>query len=100
MTFYESFAVVFVVYRNKCFTNNISVIISTKKLIITDTSLGFSKKSGRVLQVGPEILAFGGHCSPKFQPILDYFVQNFKLKYKDTVVLKLHQIKSKQKTFF
>ena len=53
--------------------------------------------------VGPKILAFGSHCSANFQPILDCFIPNFKLKYEDsenikadrvsTVVFNLHQIK-------
>ena len=63
----------------------------------------FSKKSGSLSSAGPEILAFVGHCSENFQPILDYFIQNFKLKCEDsenikadgvnTVVFSLHQIK-------
>ena len=56
----------------------------------------------------PEILAFGNHCSVIFQPILNCFVPNFKLKYEDSediktdsvnrVVLNLHQIK--RRAFF
>ena len=52
---------------------------------------------------GPKILPFGSHCSENFQPILDCFIPNFKLKYEDsenikadrvsTVVFNLHQIK-------
>ena len=52
---------------------------------------------------GPKILALGSHCSAKFQPILDCFIPNFKLKYQDAenvkanrlslVVFNLHQIK-------
>ena len=64
----------------------------------------FSKKSGRPSSVGPEILAFVSHCSANFQPILDYFTPNFKLKYEDSesikadcvddkIVFNLHQIK-------
>ena len=63
----------------------------------------FSKKSGRRSSVGPEILAFVSHCSTKFQPILDCFIPNFKLKYEDleninvdrvdTIAFNLHQIK-------
>ena len=51
----------------------------------------------------PEILAFGSHCSAIFRPILDCFIPNFKLKYKDsenieaahvnTIISNLHQIK-------
>ena len=63
----------------------------------------FSKKSGRLSSAGPEILPFVSHCSANFQPILDCFIPNFKLRYEDsenvkagsvnTVVLNLHQIK-------
>ena len=52
---------------------------------------------------GPKILDFGSHCSANFQPILDCFIPNFKLKYEhsenikadpvSTVVCNLHQIK-------
>ena len=65
----------------------------------------FSKKSGRLLSVGSEILAFGSHSSAKFEPILDFFMPNFKLKYEDsenmktdrvnTVVFNLPQIKQR-----
>ena len=51
----------------------------------------------------PKILAFGSHCSTNFNPILDFFIPNFKLKYEDLqnikadsvnrVVFDLHQIK-------
>ena len=68
----------------------------------------FSKKSGSSVMRGPEILAFGSHCSAKFEQILDCFIPNFKLKYEDLenikthhvdiVVFKLHQIK--QRKFF
>ena len=57
---------------------------------------------------GPKILGFGSHCSVNFQPILDCFIPNFKLKYEDsenikadrisTVVSSLHQIK--RRAFF
>ena len=33
--------------------------------------------------MGPEILAFVSHCSANFQPILNWFIPNFKLKYED-----------------
>ena len=61
------------------------------------------KKSGRLSSTGPEILALGSHYLMNFQPILDCFIPNFRLKYEnletmkidrvDTVVFKLHQIK-------
>ena len=44
----------------------------------------FSKKIGSSVINGPEILAFGSHCSANFQLILDWFVSNFKLKYEDS----------------
>ena len=50
-----------------------------------------------------EKIAFVSHCSASFQPILDCFTPNFKLKYEDsenikadcvdTIVCNLHQIK-------
>ena len=62
----------------------------------------FSKKSDRRSSVGPENLAFVSHCSVNFQPILDCFTPNIKLKYEDpenikadrvnTIVFNLHQI--------
>ena len=66
------------------------------------------KKSGRQSLVIPEILVFVSHCLANFQPILDCFIPNVKLKYEDsknikadrvnTVVFNLHQIK--RWTFF
>ena len=63
----------------------------------------FSKKSGCQSSACPEILAFVGHCSANFQPTLDYFIQNSKLKYEDleninvkrvnTIAFKLREIK-------
>ena len=44
----------------------------------------FSKKSGRLSSEGPDVLAFGSHCSAKFQPILNCFIPKFKLKYEDS----------------
>ena len=41
----------------------------------------FSEKSGPLSSAGPENLAFGRHCTVKFEPILDCFIPNFKLKY-------------------
>ena len=56
-----------------------------------------SKKSGWLSSEGPE------YCSANFQPILDCFIPNFKLKYEDsenvkadlvnTVIFDLHRIK-------
>ena len=70
----------------------------------------FSKKSGRLSSVGPEILALVSHCSANFQPIMDCFIPNFKLKYDDPdnikadsvnkVVFKLHQIMIKCRAVF
>ena len=63
----------------------------------------FLKKLGHLSLTGSEILNFGSHCSVNFQPILDCFIPNFKLKYDDlenirtdcvqTVLLNLLQIK-------
>ena len=63
----------------------------------------FSKTSGSLSPAGPEVLAFGIHCSAKFQPIFDCSVPDFKLKFEDleniktdcvdTVVFNLPQIK-------
>ena len=71
-------------------------------------SVHFSKNLVVRSSAGPNILAFGRHCSANFQPILDYFMPNFKLKYEDsenikadrlsTVVFNLHQIK--RRAFF
>ena len=54
------------------------------------------------------MLAFGSPCSMNFQPILDCFIPNFKLKYEDqenikadrvnTVVFELHL--TKRRSFF
>ena len=52
----------------------------------------FSKKLGRWSSVGPEILAFVIHCSVNFQPILDCFIPNFKLKYEDSENIKVDQV--------
>ena len=52
----------------------------------------FSKKSGRLSSAGPEILVFGSHCSAKFQPILDCFAPNLKLKYEDSENIKKIEI--------
>ena len=65
----------------------------------------FRKKSRHLSSVGPKILAFGSHCSAKFQSIFDCAIRNFKLKHEDseniktyrvnTVIFKLHQIKQR-----
>ena len=41
----------------------------------------FSKKPGRLSSTGREILALVSHCLANFQPTLDLFIPNFKLKY-------------------
>ena len=66
-------------------------------------------QSSPLSSAGPEILAFGSHCSAKFLPILECFTPNFKLKYEDSeniktdrlnaVVFNLHQNKQR-KSFF
>ena len=63
----------------------------------------FSKNLVVCSLTGPKILAFGSNFSAKFQPIMDCFMPNFKLKYEDsenikadrlsTIVFNLHQIK-------
>ena len=63
----------------------------------------FSKKSGCQSSPGPKILGYVNYCSAKFQPILDCFIPNSRLKYDEsdniktdrvnTVVFNLHQIK-------
>ena len=42
----------------------------------------FFEKIG-LSSVSLEILAFVSHCSANFQPILDCFIPNIKLKYED-----------------
>ena len=69
-----------------------------------------SKKSGRLLSMGSEILTFGSHCSSNFQPILDCFIPKFKLEYDNLenikadcvniVVFNLRQIKRLKLFFF
>ena len=68
----------------------------------------FSKNLVVCSSAGPKILASGSHWLANFQPILDYFMPNFKLKYEDSenikadrvsaVVFNLHQIK--RRAFF
>ena len=41
---------------------------------------------------GPKILVFGSHCSANFQPILDCFIPNFKLKYEDLENIKADRV--------
>ena len=65
----------------------------------------FEKKSGRLSSASPKILAGGSHSSVNFQPILDCFIPNAKLKYAgseniktvrvDTVIFNSHQIKQR-----
>ena len=66
-------------------------------------SVHFLKNLVICSSAGPKILAFGSHCSANFQPILDCFIPNFKLKHEDsenikadratTVIFNLQQIK-------
>ena len=66
-------------------------------------SVHFSKILSVRSSAGPKILAFGSHCPANFQPILDCFIPNLKLKYwvsenikadrVSTVVFNLRQIK-------
>ena len=41
---------------------------------------------------GPEILAFGSHCSANFPPILDCFIPNFTLNYADSENIKADRV--------
>ena len=41
---------------------------------------------------GPKILAFGSHCLANFQPILDCFIPNFKMKYEDSENIKADRV--------
>ena len=41
---------------------------------------------------GPKILVFGSHCSANFQPILDCFIPNFKLRYEDSENIKAGRV--------
>ena len=53
----------------------------------------FSEKSGRLSSTGSEILAFGGHYSANFQPILvDCFIPKFKLKYDNLENIKTDRV--------
>ena len=48
----------------------------------------FRKNRVDCSSAGPKILAFGSHSSVNFQPILNCFIPNFKLKYEDSESLK------------
>ena len=52
----------------------------------------FSKKSDRLSSAGPEIQAFVSHCSANFQPILNCFIPNFKLKYEESENIKADRV--------
>ena len=52
----------------------------------------FSKKSGRLLSTGSEILTFDSHCSANFEPILDCFIPKFKLEYDDLENIKADRV--------
>ena len=49
--------------------------------------------------MGPEILAFGSHSSANFQPILDCFMLNFKLKYDNTKNIKEDRVNTIHSSF-
>ena len=73
-------------------------------------SVDFSTNLVVCSSAGPKFLPFGSHCSANFQPILDCFIPNLKLKYEDsenikadrvsTVVFNLHQIKRRAFLFW
>ena len=48
----------------------------------------FWERSRCLLSAGAYILAFDGHSSANFQPILDCFIPNFKLKYDNSESVK------------
>ena len=85
-------------------SRNFYVTVHVDKAIWVLETSTFSEKIGSSV-ISTEILAFGSHCSAKFQPILDYFIPNFKFKYEDsenikedrvnTVVFNLHKIKGR-----
>ena len=52
----------------------------------------FSKKLGCPSSANPEILAFGSHCLANFQPILNCFMPNCKLKYEDSENIKADSV--------
>ena len=63
----------------------------------------FLKESGRLSSVGPEIVYFVGRGSANFQPILDCFILNFKLKYENLENIKadrVNTVKSNVGRFF
>ena len=76
-----------------------------KAIWLLQTNAFFEKVGSSVIN-GPEILPIGSHCTANFQPILDCFMPNFKLKYEDsenvettrvnTVVFNLHHIKQRK----
>ena len=75
-----------------------------------DKSRWFLKKSVRLFISKSKILAFGSHSLANFQPILDFFIPNFKLMCGDsdninasrvnTVVFNLYQINCLALFFF
>ena len=46
------------------------------------------EKTGPLSLTGPKILVFGSHSTANFQPILNCFIPNFKLKYEDSENIK------------
>ena len=63
-------------------------------------ALNFSKKKpGRLSTTGLDILAFGSHFSANFQPILDCFIPNFKLKYEDSEDIKADRVNTVVSTY-
>ena len=52
----------------------------------------FLKKLGVCSSAGTKILAFGSHCLVNFQPILDCFIPNFKMKYQDSEKIKADRV--------
>ena len=58
-----------------------------KAIWLPQISALFEKVGLAVSSAGPKILAVGSHCSANFQPILDCFIPNLKLKYENIVTV-------------
>ena len=66
----------------------------------------FSKRLGDLSSAGPEVLAFGSHCSAKFQLIFGCFTPNLKCKDSENIrtycidMIVSNHIKSNKESFF
>ena len=52
----------------------------------------FRKKWVVCLSAGPNILAFGSHSSENFQPFVDCFIPDFKIKYENSENVKADRV--------